>query len=71
MGIALASAAADYGAHVELVLGPVNIVPTDPRIRIVNVTTADSMASECLKRFPDSDIAILSAAVADYTPVKV
>jgi len=69
MGIALADAAAGYGADVELVLGPVNITPKDSTIKVINVTTAESMASECISRFPYSDIAILSAAVADYTPV--
>jgi phosphopantothenoylcysteine decarboxylase/phosphopantothenate--cysteine ligase len=71
MGIALAATAADYGAQVELVLGPVSISPSDPRIRIINVTTADTMAAECISRFPASDIAVLTAAVADYTPVRV
>jgi phosphopantothenoylcysteine decarboxylase/phosphopantothenate--cysteine ligase len=71
MGVALADAAADYGAMVELVLGPVNIIPENSSINIIKVTTAESMASECISRFPDADIAILSAAVSDYTPVKV
>ncbi len=71
MGIALADAAVDYGAEVELVLGPVNIAPKYNSVKIIHVTTAESMASECITRFPDADIAVLSAAVADYTPVKV
>ncbi|MGD0342379.1 MAG: bifunctional phosphopantothenoylcysteine decarboxylase/phosphopantothenate--cysteine ligase CoaBC [Bacteroidales bacterium] len=71
MGIAIADAAASYGADVELVLGPVNIVPEHESVKITRVTTAESMASECIKKFPKCDIAILSAAVADYTAVKV
>jgi phosphopantothenoylcysteine decarboxylase/phosphopantothenate--cysteine ligase len=71
MGIALADAAAEYGAEVDLVLGPVNILPKNNSIRVTKVTTAESMATECISKFPKSDIAILSAAVADYTPVKV
>jgi phosphopantothenoylcysteine decarboxylase/phosphopantothenate--cysteine ligase len=71
MGIALADAAAEYGAEVDLVLGPVNISPKNNSIRVTKVTTAESMAIECISKFPKSDIAILSAAVADYTPVKV
>ena len=71
MGIALADAAADYGAHVVLVLGPVALSPLDNSIKIINVTTAGSMASECISRFPECDIAILSAAVADFTPEEV
>ncbi len=70
MGIAIAEAASDYGAIVELILGPVNQVPSDSRVKITNVVTAGSMASECISRFPDCDIAILSAAVADFTPEK-
>ena len=68
MGIAIADAAAEYGASVDLVLGPVNISPLSDEINIINVTTAESMASECLSRFAGCDIAILSAAVADFTP---
>jgi phosphopantothenoylcysteine decarboxylase/phosphopantothenate--cysteine ligase len=37
-------------------------------VNIINVVTAKSMAEECIKRFPECDIAILAAAVADYTP---
>jgi len=71
MGIALADAAAEYGASVDLVLGPVNIIPQNSSVKIINVTTAESMAKECISRFEKCDIAILAAAVADFTPVKV
>jgi phosphopantothenoylcysteine decarboxylase/phosphopantothenate--cysteine ligase len=71
MGIALADTAAIYGAEVELVLGPVSILPSESSVKVTHVTTADSMASECISKFPTCDIAILSAAVADYTPAIV
>jgi phosphopantothenoylcysteine decarboxylase / phosphopantothenate---cysteine ligase len=71
MGIALAETAAEYGADVELVLGPVNRLPENKTIKIINVTSAESMASECIARFTGCDIAILAAAVADFTPEKV
>ena len=71
MGIALADAAAEYGADVDLVLGPVNIAPQNNSVKVINVTTAESMAAECISRFPDCDIAILAAAVADFTPEEV
>lgn len=71
MGIALADAAAEYGAEVDLVLGPVSIAPSNYAVNIIDVTTAESMAAECISRFPDCDIAILSAAVADFTPEQV
>ncbi len=70
MGIALADAASEYGASVELVLGPVNIAPLNRSVSVINVTTAESMATECITRFPQCDVAILSAAVADFTPVE-
>jgi phosphopantothenoylcysteine decarboxylase/phosphopantothenate--cysteine ligase len=70
MGIALAERAAEYGAAVDLVLGPTNLRPVSPEINIINVLTAESMASECLNRFSQCDITILSAAVADFTPDK-
>jgi len=71
MGIALADTAAEYGAKVELVLGPVNITPQNTSIKIIDVTTADSMTAECISRFSKCDIAILSAAVADFTPEEI
>jgi phosphopantothenoylcysteine decarboxylase / phosphopantothenate---cysteine ligase len=71
MGIALADAAAGYGASVDLVLGPVNILPHDPSVNIINVLTAGSMAEECISRFKKSDITILAAAVADFTLAEV
>jgi phosphopantothenoylcysteine decarboxylase / phosphopantothenate---cysteine ligase len=71
MGIALADAAADYGAEVDLILGPVSIAPENKSVNVVNVTTAESMATETINRFPLCDIAILTAAVADFTPSDV
>jgi len=69
MGIALAECASEMGANVNLVLGPVDVRPQSKDINITNVTTADSMAEACISFFPDCDIAILAAAVADFTPV--
>ena len=57
MGIALADAAADFGAEVELVLGPVNVIPARSSVKVINVVTAESMASECINKI--SIIAIL------------
>ena len=70
MGIALADAAAEYGADVNLVLGPVNISPKNSSVKISRVINAEAMAAECISKFPGCDIAILSAAVADFTPVR-
>jgi phosphopantothenoylcysteine decarboxylase/phosphopantothenate--cysteine ligase len=68
MGIALADAAFEYGADVDLILGPVNLFPQNSPVKIINVISAGSMAKECIERFKKCDIAILAAAVADFTP---
>ncbi len=68
MGIALADAAAAMGAEVTLVLGPVNLRPAAGNITIVSVTTAAEMTAASLEAFNGCDIAILAAAVADFTP---
>jgi len=71
MGIALSDAAADYGAEVDLVLGPVNILPENKAVRIFNVVSAEEMADKCKALFDKCDIAILAAAVADFTPERI
>jgi phosphopantothenoylcysteine decarboxylase/phosphopantothenate--cysteine ligase len=68
MGVAIADAASEYGAEVDLVLGPVEILPENTSVKVINVSSAESMADECIKRFAECDIAILAAAVADFTP---
>lgn len=71
MGIALADAASEYGAEVDLVLGPVSIAPGNKAIRTVNVVSAGEMAENCIALFDSCDIAILAAAVADFTPERI
>jgi phosphopantothenoylcysteine decarboxylase/phosphopantothenate--cysteine ligase len=71
MGVAIADAGAEYGADVELILGPVYIYPKNRAVKVINVITSDEMAEECLQRFPSCDIAILAAAVADFKPESV
>lgn len=68
MGLAIANEAYERGADVILVLGPVTEAHCKKGIKTVNVVSADEMAKETLKYFPRCDIAILTAAVADYTP---
>ncbi len=68
MGIALAKECAARGANVMLVMGPSSeIVPSN--IKLINVESAAEMYEACLLIFDKIDIAIMSAAVADYTPV--
>ena len=71
MGVAIAECASEMGASVSLVLGPVDIKPKSKDINVTNVTSAEAMADACLSLFPDCDIAVLTAAVADFTPVSV
>lgn len=71
MGIALAEALANEGCTVELVLGPVAQKPQHPHIHVTSVRSANDMYEACMQYFSESDITIMAAAVADYTPVDV
>jgi len=68
MGIAIAEALAAQGAAVTLVLGPTDLRPQNPVIRVVSVMSAEEMYAACASVFPNMDIAVLAAAVADYRP---
>ncbi|MDE6300936.1 MAG: bifunctional phosphopantothenoylcysteine decarboxylase/phosphopantothenate--cysteine ligase CoaBC [Muribaculaceae bacterium] len=69
MGYAIANAAASMGAKVTLVSGPVDrSLRTYPGVETVQVESAREMLDACAKAFPESDIAIMAAAVADYRP---
>lgn len=70
MGLAIAEEMQKRGASVTLVLGPSDIT-VNGGIKLLSVKTAAEMLTACEKTFPDSDIAIMSAAVADYTPATV
>ena len=70
MGVAIAEELLKRGAEVTLVLGP-SSVKVSKGIHLINVTSAEEMFNACVNVFPGSDIAIMSAAVADYTPVVV
>ncbi|HLR74898.1 MAG TPA: bifunctional phosphopantothenoylcysteine decarboxylase/phosphopantothenate--cysteine ligase CoaBC [Virgibacillus sp.] len=68
MGFAIAEAAADLGADVTLVTGPVHLEVTHAGITRVDVITAEEMYEEIHHYFPEQDIVIKAAAVADYRP---
>lgn len=68
MGIAIAEALAAQGAAVTLVLGPTDLRPQNLAIQVVLVMSAAEMYAACASVFPDMDIAVLAAAVADYRP---
>ena len=67
MGFALAQAAADAGAAVTLIAGPVAL-PAPERVRRIDVTTATEMMEASLGLLGACDIFIGCAAVADYRP---
>jgi phosphopantothenoylcysteine decarboxylase/phosphopantothenate--cysteine ligase len=68
MGFALAGACARRGAEVRLIAGPVSLKATHPQIRRTDVESADEMYAAAMAAFPETDAAILCAAVADYRP---
>lgn len=67
MGMAIADAAARRGAEVTVVAGPVDIKPECGSVNVINVESAREMLEACEREFPECDIAIMTAAVADYT----
>ena len=71
MGIALANVAAEQGAEVHLLLGPSAEKDIDHRVHLQRVVSAQQMYEAAVTEFPTCDIAILAAAVADYTPETV
>lgn len=70
MGFSLAEAAAEAGAQVTLISGPVNL-PTPERVTRVDVNSAQDMYEATSCKIADHDIFIASAAVADYTPINI
>jgi phosphopantothenoylcysteine decarboxylase / phosphopantothenate---cysteine ligase len=70
MGIAIANQLHRAGARVSLVLGPSSL-RADPGIETIHVQTAKEMYAATLSLFAQSDIAVFSAAVADFRPAEV
>ena len=71
MGFSIAKAAANLGAEVFLISGPSHQTVSHSLINRIDVTTAEEMYEASHQYYPESDIAILSAAVADYRPKNV
>ncbi len=71
MGYAIADCAASLGAEVTLISGPVSLSIGNDSVKVVSVTSAEEMYQAAHRYFDESDIAILSAAVADYRPAEV
>lgn len=69
MGFAIAELAAEAGARVTLIAGPVNL-PTPARVTRIDVTRAQEMYDACMDVVGQGcDVFIATAAVADYRPV--
>ena len=69
MGYALAKEARNAGARVTLISGKTNL-PKPYGVAVVNVTSAADMAKSVIDNFENVDVVIMSAAVADYTPIE-
>jgi len=70
MGFALAETLYQLGAEVTLIAGPTSLKSGDS-IKRIDVTSAAEMLNACIAQFNRTDITVMSAAVADYTPVEV
>lgn len=66
MAYAIADELASRGAEVTVISGPVSVKATEPSVKVVDVESGREMAAACESRFPDVDIAVMCAAVADY-----
>lgn len=70
MGFALAETLYQLGADVTLIAGPTSLKSEDG-IKRIDVTSAAEMLNACIAQFEETDLTVMSAAVADYTPVEV
>lgn len=71
MGFALAEELANRGTMVTLIAGPVDLVHNHKNINRINVRSAAQMFDAVNDNFAENDIAIMCAAVADYSPIAV
>lgn len=69
MGFAIAEELANQGAQVNLVTGPTSQHINHPGVIVNRVTSAEEMYNVCSSLFPQIDVTVLAAAVADYKPV--
>lgn len=70
MGYSLAEAAASLGADVTLISGPTTLTPPQ-NVTFVQIETAREMYEEVMKYYPETDLVIKAAAVADYRPITI
>ncbi|MFF2287053.1 bifunctional phosphopantothenoylcysteine decarboxylase/phosphopantothenate--cysteine ligase CoaBC [Peribacillus butanolivorans] len=67
MGYALAEQAAEQGAEVTLITGPVSLTPPS-NVKVIHVESAANMYDAVFEQYDTSDVVIMTAAVADYKP---
>lgn len=71
MGYAIAEECANRGANVHLISGPSHLKAIHRNIHLQKVTSAEEMYNACMKIYDTCDVAVMSAAVADYTPIVI
>lgn len=72
MGIAIAQAAADAGAQVDLIIGNISVpIPQRTNINVISALSTEEMAQTVREHFAEADLLIMAAAVADFKPVVV
>ncbi|HMU45724.1 MAG TPA: bifunctional phosphopantothenoylcysteine decarboxylase/phosphopantothenate--cysteine ligase CoaBC [Chitinophagaceae bacterium] len=71
MGIAIATELDKRGADVTLIMGPSQLSFRLDKISVIRVNTAEEMFQACNDVFPEMNMAVMSAAVADYSPAVV
>ncbi len=69
MGIAFAKVLAEQGVQVDLVLGPTDEKVNLPNVKVHKIESAQEMYDQCLALFDQVEMAIMTAAVADFRPV--
>jgi len=70
MGYAIAEELASRGAQVVLISGTTALQIDNEQVKLIKVSTAEEMYQASIKYFPETDGAIMSAAVSDFTPVQ-
>ncbi len=70
MGFAIAEELATLGAEVTLITGPTSEGLSRKDIKRIDITSAEEMLNRVQENFPGTDVAIMSAAVADYRPAQ-
>ena len=71
MGFSLAHEMALRGAKIILISGPTHLNTDHPNIELIRVESAEEMYDASIENFSTSDVAIMSAAVADFKPLIV